>query len=48
MLSSCLLFENGGNYDQPEVEWYRGQMEEINAMIQTCKDQRQVKVQELV
>jgi len=22
MLSSCVLFENGGTYDHPEIEWY--------------------------
>lgn len=24
------LFENGGNYSQDEVEWYRSQMGEID------------------
>jgi hypothetical protein len=48
MLASCQLFENGGNYDKPEVEWYQGQIDEINAMITTCKDQRTEKVTELV
>ena len=48
MLASCQLFENGGNYDKPEVEWYQGQIDEINAMITTCKDQRTEKVAELV
>ena len=47
-LASCQLFENGGNYDKPEVEWYQGQIDEINAMITTCKDQRTEKVAELV
>lgn len=48
MINGCLLFENGGNYDQPEVEWYRGQIEEINAMITTCKTQRSEKVKEIL
>lgn len=48
MLASCQLFENGGNYDKPEVEWYQGQIDEINAMITTCKEQRAEKVAELV
>lgn len=48
MLSSCQLFENGGNYDKPEVEWYQGQIDEINSMITTCKEQRVEKVNELV
>lgn len=47
MLASCQLFENGGNYDKPEIEWYQGQLDEINAMITTCKDQRLEKVKEL-
>jgi len=24
MLASCQLFEKGGNYDKPEVDWYQG------------------------
>jgi len=48
MLASCQLFENGGNYDKPEVEWYQGQIDEINNMITTCKEQRTEKVAELV
>ena len=48
MLSSCVLFENGGNYDKPEVEWYQGQIDEINEMVNTCKEQRSEKVKELL
>jgi len=48
MLASCQLFENGGNYDKPEVEWYQGQIDEINSMISTCKEQRVEKVNELI
>lgn len=33
MLNQCQLFEAGGNYSADEVEWYRGQMKEINEMI---------------
>lgn len=40
MLQSCQLFENGGNYDKAEIDWYQGQMDEINQMITTCKDTR--------
>ena len=47
MLLSCQLFENGGNYDKSEIEWYQTQMDEINKMISTCKDQRLEKVKEL-
>ena len=48
MLTSCQLFENGGNYDGAEIEWYQKQMDEINQMITTCKEQRAEKVEELV
>ena len=30
MLKAYPLFENGGNYSQDEVEWYRSQMGEID------------------
>lgn len=48
MIDGCQLFENGGNYDQAEVDWYLSQIEEINTMITTCKEQRAEKVKELV
>jgi len=48
MLASCTLFENGGNYDKPEIDWYQGQIDEINEMIKTCKTQRAQKVKELI
>lgn len=32
MLKACVLFEVGGNYSNEEVEWYRGQMEEIDSL----------------
>jgi len=48
MLGSCQLFEDGGNYDKAEIEWYQGQMNEINEMIVKRKDQRLEKVEELV
>ena len=44
MLKSCQLFENGGNYDKAEIEWYQGQMDEINDMIVKCKEARLEKV----
>ena len=47
MLQSCQLFENGGNYDKPEIEWYQGQIDEINEMVTTCKNQRLEKVTEI-
>jgi len=46
MLISCQLFENGGNYDKAEIDWYQEQMDEINKTITTCKESRQEKVQE--
>lgn len=47
MISSCVLFEKGGNYDKPEIEWYQGQIDEINQMVETCKQQRAERVSEL-
>lgn len=47
MVSSCILFEDGGNYDSAEVEWYRGQMEEINQMIENSKQMRIQRVREI-
>jgi len=34
------LFDDGGNYDQKEVEWYRVQMTDIDKTIEECKDER--------
>ncbi len=47
MLNSCQLFESGGNYSNDEIEWYRGQMKEINEMISKTKQERDVKMKEL-
>ena len=47
MLKNCQLFEYGGNYSEEEVEWYRGQMNEINDMINAEKEKRVEKVTEL-
>lgn len=43
MLDSCVLFEKRGNYSKPEVEWYRGQMKEIDDMIKKAKSDRDAK-----
>lgn len=47
MLGSCQLFEEGGNYDKAEIEWYQKQIDEINSMVNTCKEQRLEKVGQL-
>ena len=47
MLKACQLFEAGGNYSDDEVEWYRGQMKEIDEMIEKTKEERMEKVTEL-
>jgi len=47
MLAQCVLFEKGGNYSKEEIEWYRGQMKEINEMITKVKDERDAKMKEL-
>jgi len=35
MLKSCQLFEQGGNYSELEVQWYKTQMDEINEMLRS-------------
>jgi hypothetical protein len=40
MLKSWKLFEKGGNYDEEEIKWYEGQMDEIETMINDCKKTR--------
>ena len=40
MLKDCQLFSNGGNYAEAEVAWYRGQMDDIDKIIDECKDKR--------
>jgi hypothetical protein len=40
MLKSCPLFENGGIYSQDEIEWYRGQMSEIDQLFLTMIENR--------
>jgi hypothetical protein len=40
MLNGCVLFEKDGNYAVAEVAWYKGQMDEIDALIQECKAKR--------
>jgi hypothetical protein len=47
MLKNCQLFEAGGNYSDDEVEWYRGQMKDIDEMIDKTKEERLEKVNEL-
>ena len=47
MLNQCTLFERGGNYSQPEIEWYQNQMREINEMITKAKEERDAKMKEL-
>jgi hypothetical protein len=41
MLKSCQLFDNGGNYSEPEIEWYRQQMNEINDMLQNFRKEKE-------
>lgn len=40
MLKSCPLFDNGGNYSEEEIEWYRSQMSEIDSMFATMIENR--------
>ena len=43
MLNGCVLFEAGGNYSADEVNWYRGQMNDINKLIEDYKEERKGK-----
>lgn len=47
MLSSCILFENRGNYSQAEIDWYSEQMKEIDEMLVKAKEEREEKLKEL-
>ena len=47
MLNQCVLFEKGGNYSPEEIEWYRGQMKEINEMILKTKAERDARMKDL-
>ena len=40
MLKSCPLFENGGNYSPPEIQWYRTQMDEIDTLFSEMMEKR--------
>ena len=44
MLKSCVLFENNGNYATAEVEWYRGQMDDIDKLIVESKDKKKEEI----
>ena len=47
MLTSCQLFEAGGNYSNEEIDWYKNQMKEINDMIMKAKEERDAKMKEV-
>lgn len=47
MLKSCQLFENGGNYSTDEIEWYRGQMDEIDSLFKTMVEKRTEQIGEI-
>jgi hypothetical protein len=40
MLKNCPLFDNGGNYSQPEIDWYRSQMDEIDTLFSEMMEKR--------
>ena len=47
MLKSCPLFETGGNYSPDEIEWYRGQMNEIDQLFTSMVDKRKTHTDEI-
>ena len=48
MLKSCALIENGGNYAEAEVAWYRGQMDEIDTVITESKTKRAEEIETIL
>jgi hypothetical protein len=40
MLKSCTLFSKGGNYSEEEIEWYHGQMTDIDNFLLEIKEKR--------
>jgi hypothetical protein len=48
MLKSCILFERQGNYAVAEVEWYRGQMDDIDKLIIESKDTKKGEIEQIL
>ncbi|KRX00539.1 hypothetical protein PPERSA_04560 [Pseudocohnilembus persalinus] len=46
-LRESRLFQDGGEYDIQEVEWYREMLKEINQQLEDQKEKRKLRVQEL-
>ena len=46
MLKNCRLIESGdGDYAKAEVAWYKGQMDEIDALITEAKDKKKEEIE---
>ena len=43
-----MLFDNGGNYAVAEVEWYRGQMDDIDKLIEESKETKKGEIEQIV
>lgn len=48
MLKACQLFANGGNYSEDEIEWYRGQMKEIDTLFEEMSAKRKEHTEQLI
>jgi hypothetical protein len=42
-----LLFEEGGDYSEEEIEWYKGMMKELDELCKRSADRRKSKNEEL-
>ena len=47
MLASCKLFEKGGQYSQPEIDWYTEQMKEIDELLTQSKQEKETQLNEI-
>ena len=46
MLKNCRLFGSGdGDYAQAEVAWYKGQMDEIDQLIDESKEKKKGEIE---
>ena len=47
MLKSCQLFNQGGDYSEREIDWYKNQMSEIDEMLQNFQKEKEQEIEEI-
>ena len=47
MLKSCQFFNQGGDYSEREIEWYKNQMNEIDEMLQNFQKEKGQEIEEI-